>query len=147
MHQWIAPDKTPFLRFLFAMSLSKYARPSLMTAISTAAVGQRRRNFTGVKSSFAAGGGNIRCYQSGQRYPLEMIGDFNCLLQRVSSKRLRDRIRRLEVNVVSDPMSETAKKVIVGMSGVSIPPFLPGCCNNRDIRSKAVYEELGRRRR
>ena len=40
MHQWIAPDKTPFLR-------------SPLVAES------------------------IRCYQSGQRYPLEMIGDFN----------------------------------------------------------------------
>ncbi len=134
MHQWIAPDKTPFLRFLLLLSLSKYARPSLMTAISTAPLGQRRRNFTGVKSAFAAGGESIRCYQSGQRYPLEMIGDLTGLLQRVSSKRLRDRIRRLKFNVVSDPMSETAKKVIVGIPAVSIPPFLPGCCNNRDIR-------------
>ena len=38
MHQWIAPDKTPFLRFLFAIELEQI-------------------NFTGVKSSFAAGGG------------------------------------------------------------------------------------------
>ncbi len=39
MHQWIAPDKTPFLRFLFAIELKQSARPSLMTAISTAVVG------------------------------------------------------------------------------------------------------------
>lgn len=45
MHQWIAPDKTPFLRFLLPLSLSKYARRSLMTAISTAAVGSAPKTF------------------------------------------------------------------------------------------------------
>lgn len=45
MHQWIAPDKTPFLRFLLPLSLSKYARRSLMTAISTAAVGSAPKIF------------------------------------------------------------------------------------------------------
>ncbi len=44
MHQWIAPDKTPFLRFLFAIELEQICRPSLMTAISTAAVGSAQRN-------------------------------------------------------------------------------------------------------
>lgn len=45
MHQWIAPDKTPFLRFLLPLSLSKYSRPSLRTAISTAAVGLVPKRF------------------------------------------------------------------------------------------------------
>lgn len=54
MHQWIAPDKTPFLRFLFAIELEQICptQPHRLLPL-----GQRRRNFTGVKSSFAAGGG------------------------------------------------------------------------------------------
>ncbi len=45
MHQWIAPDKTPFCVSSLPLSLSKYARPSLMTAISTAAVGLAPKKF------------------------------------------------------------------------------------------------------
>ncbi len=45
MHQWIAPDKTPFCVSSLPLSLSKYARPSLMTAISTAAVGSAPKKF------------------------------------------------------------------------------------------------------
>ncbi len=118
-----------------------------MTAIRLLPLGQRRRNFTGVKSSFALVAESIRCYQSGQRYPLEMMAILTGLLQRVSSKRLRDRIAALKFNVVSDPMSETAKKVMSACPAVSIPPFLPGCCNNRVSGRRPVYEELGRRRR
>ncbi|SPX10601.1 putative NUDIX-family hydrolase [Escherichia coli] len=77
MHQWIAPDKRRFCVSSLPLSLSKYARPSLMTANRLLPLGQRRRNFTGVKSSFAAGGGKYSLLSSGQRYPLEMIGDFN----------------------------------------------------------------------
>lgn len=39
MHQWIAPDNTPFLRFLFRLNLPICATPNPMTAISTAAGG------------------------------------------------------------------------------------------------------------
>jgi phosphatase NudJ len=39
MHQWIAPDNTPFLRFLFAIELSDRAPLNRMTAISIAACG------------------------------------------------------------------------------------------------------------
>ncbi len=45
MHQWIAPDKTPFCVSSLPLSLSKYARRSLMTAISTAAVGSAPKKF------------------------------------------------------------------------------------------------------
>ncbi|SUH66655.1 mutT family protein [Salmonella enterica subsp. enterica serovar Madelia] len=39
MHQWIAPDKTPFLRFLSLSSLIIFARLPPMTMTSIAAVG------------------------------------------------------------------------------------------------------------
>ena len=45
MHQWIAPDKRRFCVSSLPLSLSKYARPSLMTAISTAAVGLAPKKF------------------------------------------------------------------------------------------------------
>lgn len=49
MHQWIARIKTPFLRFLLPLSLSKYARPSLRQRYRLLPL-SCRRNFTGVKS-------------------------------------------------------------------------------------------------
>ncbi len=39
MHQWIAPDKTPFLRFLFAIKLDHICATAPMTMTSIAAVG------------------------------------------------------------------------------------------------------------
>ena len=45
MHQWIAPIKRRFCVSSLPLSLSKYARRSLMTAISTAAVGSAPKKF------------------------------------------------------------------------------------------------------
>ncbi|GAL59237.1 MULTISPECIES: NUDIX hydrolase [Enterobacteriaceae] len=78
MHQWIAPDNTPFLRFLFAIELNETCatwpndgdidRCLWVTAdeILTA---------SNLRSPLVAE--SIRCYQSGQRYPLALIGEFN----------------------------------------------------------------------
>ncbi len=78
MHQWIAPDNTPFLRFLFAIELNEtcatwpndgdidrclwVSADEILTA-------------SNLRSPLVAE--SIRCYQSGQRYPLELIGEFN----------------------------------------------------------------------
>ena len=45
MHQWIAPDKTPFLRFLFAIELEQICPTQPLTAISTAVVGSAPKKF------------------------------------------------------------------------------------------------------
>ncbi|BBU84645.1 hypothetical protein EIMP300_60450 [Escherichia coli] len=59
MHQWIAPDKTPFLRFLFAIELEQICPTQPHDSdidccrwVSAEEILQRC-----VKSSFAAGGG------------------------------------------------------------------------------------------
>ena len=78
MHQWMAPDNTPFLRFLFAIELNEMCatephdsdidRCLWVTAeeILTAA---------NLRSPLVAE--SIRCYQSGQRLPLATIAEFN----------------------------------------------------------------------
>jgi len=78
MHQWIAPDNTPFLRFLFAIELNETCatwpndgdidRCLWVTA-------DEILNASNLRSPLVAE--SIRCYQSGQRYPLTLIGEFN----------------------------------------------------------------------
>ncbi|HAZ75703.1 MULTISPECIES: NUDIX hydrolase [Enterobacteriaceae] len=78
MHQWIAPDNTPFLRFLFAIELNETCatwpndgdidRCLWVTA-------DEILNASNLRSPLVAE--SIRCYQSGQRYPLALIGEFN----------------------------------------------------------------------
>ena len=78
MHQWTAPDKTPFLRFLFAIELdapcatephdSDIDRCLWVTA-------DEILNADNLRSPLVAE--SIRCWQSGQRLPLEIIGAFN----------------------------------------------------------------------
>ena len=78
MHQWIAPDNTPFLRFLFTLDLDEMCatephdsdidRCLWVTAdeILTA---------PHLRSPLVAE--SIRCYQQSTRYPLALIGEFN----------------------------------------------------------------------
>lgn len=78
MHQWIAPDNTPFLRFLFAIELNETCatwpndgdidRCLWVTA-------DEILNASNLRSPLVAE--SIRCYQSGQRYPVALIGEFN----------------------------------------------------------------------
>jgi len=78
MHQWIAPDNTPFLRFLFAIELNETCatwpndgdidRCLWVTADEILSA-------SNLRSPLVAE--SIRCYQSGQRYPLALIGEFN----------------------------------------------------------------------
>lgn len=78
LHQWIAPDNTPFLRFLFAIELndpcdtephdSDIERCQWVSAeaILTA---------ENLRSPLVAE--SIRCWQQGERYPLSLLGAFN----------------------------------------------------------------------
>ncbi len=78
MHQWIAPDKTPFLRFLFAIELEQICptQPHDSDIDCCRWVSAEEiLKASNLRSPLVAE--SIRCYQSGQRYPLEMIGDFN----------------------------------------------------------------------
>lgn len=78
MHQWIAPDNTPFLRFLFAIELNETCATwpndgDIDRCLWVSA--DEILSASNLRSPLVAE--SIRCYQSGQRYPLELIGEFN----------------------------------------------------------------------
>jgi len=78
LHHWIAPDKTPFLRFLFVIELNEMCatephdddidRCLWVTADEILSA-------TNLRSPLVAE--SIRCYLSDHRLPLETIGEFN----------------------------------------------------------------------
>ncbi len=78
MHQWIAPDKTPFLRFLFAIDLPAPLETSPQDSDIerclwlTAAEILEAPN---LRSPLVAE--SIRCYQSGKRFELDILDAFN----------------------------------------------------------------------
>ena len=57
MHQWIAPDKTPFLRFLFAIELEQICPTQPHDSDIDCCRWVSARDFTGPQPAFAAGGG------------------------------------------------------------------------------------------
>ncbi|HEY0208508.1 NUDIX hydrolase [Acerihabitans sp.] len=77
IHQWIAPDKTPFLRFLFAIDLPERVtviprdddidRCLWLPAEEILASDQLRSPLVAQ---------SILCYQANTRYPLEMLAAF-----------------------------------------------------------------------
>ena len=78
MHQWIAPDKTPFLRFLFSIDLEE----QLPTTPHDSDIDrclwldpQQIVNADNLRSPLVAE--SIRCYQRAERYPLSILGAFN----------------------------------------------------------------------
>lgn len=78
MHQWIAPDQTPFLRFLFAIDLEK----QLPTTPHDSDIdcchwldAEQILTAANLRSPLVAE--SIRCYQQKERYPLSMLGAFN----------------------------------------------------------------------
>ncbi|NDJ57235.1 NUDIX hydrolase [Enterobacteriaceae bacterium 4M9] len=78
LHQWIAPDQTPFLRFLFAIDLPEL----LPTEPHDSAIdcchwlsAEQILQATNLRSALVAE--SVRCYQSAQRYPLELLDAFN----------------------------------------------------------------------
>lgn len=78
MHQWIAPDRTPFLRFCFVIELeqSQPTEPQdddidcclWLTA-------EQILEAENLRSPLVAE--TIRCYQQQERYPLSLVASFN----------------------------------------------------------------------
>lgn len=78
MHQWIAPDNTPFLRFLFAIELNDTCATEphdndIDRCLWVSA--EDILNADNLRSPLVAE--SIRSWQSGQRLPLSVIGEFN----------------------------------------------------------------------
>nr|WP_318381989.1 NUDIX hydrolase [uncultured Enterobacter sp.] len=78
LHQWIAPDKTPFLRFLFAIELDEMCATEPHDSdidrclwVSAEAILEAKN----LRSPLVAE--SIRSYLTGERYPLSLIGEFN----------------------------------------------------------------------
>ena len=78
MHQWIAPDRTPFLRFCFVIELEQQLPTEphdddidcclWLTAEQILAA-------ENLRSPLVAE--TIRCYQQQERYPLSLVASFN----------------------------------------------------------------------
>jgi phosphatase NudJ len=78
MHQWIAPDSTPFLRFLFAIELNEMCATEPHDSDIDRCLwvtAEEILTASNLRSPLVAE--SIRCYQSGQRLPLTTIAEFN----------------------------------------------------------------------
>ena len=78
MHQWIAPDKTPFLRFLFSIDLDEQLPTTPHDSDIDRCLwldAQEIVNADNLRSPLVAE--SIRCYQRAERYPLSMLAAFN----------------------------------------------------------------------
>ncbi len=127
MHQWIAPDNTPFLRFLFAVELSETCATEphdddIDRCLWVTADGDPER----AKPALAAGCGKHpllavrRTLAAGADSSENITGRFHqhTHMRVCTNGGGRDRIRRLEVQCREYSMSDNSqKKVIVGMSG------------------------------
>lgn len=118
MHQWIAPDKTPFLRFLFAIELNDMCATEPHDSDIDRCLwlsAEEILNAPNLRSQLVAE--SIRSYQQDPRQPLSLIGAFNWPLLGVPEPLVRARICRLEVQCGEYSNVREPKKVIVGMSG------------------------------
>ncbi|WP_318366549.1 NUDIX hydrolase [Enterobacter sp.] len=78
MHQWIAPDRTPFLRFLFAIELDEMCATEPHDSDIDRCLwvsAEEILTANNLRSPLVAE--SIRSYLNGPRYPLAMIGEFN----------------------------------------------------------------------
>lgn len=78
VHQWIAPDKTPFLRFLFVVELSEMCATEPHDSDIDRCLwlsAEEILNAKNLRSALVAE--SIRSYQQDARYPLSLIGEFN----------------------------------------------------------------------
>lgn len=78
MHHWIAPDKTPFLRFLFAIELDDTCATEPHDSDIDRCLWVTAREILhapNLRSPLVAE--SIRCWQQGERYPLAVVGEFN----------------------------------------------------------------------
>ena len=78
MHQWIAPDKTPFLRFSFVIELESPLPAAPQDADIDRCLwlpAEQILAASNLRSPLVAE--SIRCYQQPERYPLSLVADFN----------------------------------------------------------------------
>lgn len=78
MHQWIAPDSTPFLRFLFAIDLDHQLPTTPHDSDIDRCLWLAPRTILeadNLRSPLVAE--SIKCYLGSPRYPLEVLGAFN----------------------------------------------------------------------
>lgn len=78
LHQWMAPDKTPFLRFLFVIELSEMCATQPHDSDIDRCLwvtAEEILNAKNLRSALVAE--SIRSYQQDARYPLSLIGEFN----------------------------------------------------------------------
>ncbi len=78
LHQWIAPDKTPFLRFLFAIDFNKIIPTQPQDSDINCChwvSAQQILEASNLRSLLVAE--SIRCYQKNVRYPLSVLSAFN----------------------------------------------------------------------
>ena len=78
LHQWIATDKTPFLRFLFVIELSEMCATEPHDSDIDRCLwvtAEEILNAKNLRSALVAE--SIRSYQQDARYPLSLIGEFN----------------------------------------------------------------------
>ena len=78
LHQWIAPDKTPFLRFLFVIELSEMCATEPHDSDIDRCLwvtAEEILNAKNLRSALVAE--SIRSYQQDARYPPSLIGEFN----------------------------------------------------------------------
>ncbi|SFF13983.1 phosphatase NudJ [Kosakonia radicincitans] len=78
MHHWIAPDKTPFLRFLFAIELDEMCATEPHDSDIDRCLwvtAEEILQAPNLRSPLVAE--SIRSWQRGERYPLALVGVFN----------------------------------------------------------------------
>ncbi|HDJ1438883.1 TPA: NUDIX hydrolase [Serratia rubidaea] len=78
MHQWIAPDGTPFLRFCFVVELPEIAPTAPQDSDIDRCLwlsADEILHAPNLRSPLVAE--SLRCYRQPERYPLSLIGSFN----------------------------------------------------------------------
>ncbi|PVZ88009.1 NUDIX hydrolase [Serratia sp. S1B] len=78
MHQWLAPDGTPFLRFSFVIELDTPCETAPQDDdIDRCLWLTAEQIFTADNLRSPLVSESIRCYQQPERYPLSLIASFN----------------------------------------------------------------------
>lgn len=78
MHQWLAPDNTPFLRFSFVIELaSPLPTKPHDRDIDRCLWLSAEQIFTANNLRSPLVAESIRCYQQPERYPLSLVASFN----------------------------------------------------------------------
>lgn len=78
MHQWIAPDRTPFLRFCFVIELEQQLSTEPQDDDIDCCLwltAEQILEAENLRSPLVAE--TIRCYQQQERYPLSLVASFN----------------------------------------------------------------------